>query len=169
MVSSVTNIPYSYYNILNPTAAPVVPPADSSANNATDNSATTTPTKGVQLSSNVLSLLQQLLAPDTNTSTNPTATLLGASTDTGGLNSLLNKPQGDLRANTYTTLLSAAYSGASQKASAASIAKSGSYIQNVLNDYQAAQNAFNPTPTSAQVQAVIEANSYLPNGTKITT
>lgn len=174
MTSSVTNsAPYSYYNVLNPTTpepgAPEVATTDTSAAD-TDTSDSTTPTpstSGVQLSSNVLSLLQQLLSSD-NSSSDPTTELLGGGSSTNDLNGLLNQPQGGLRANTYTTLLSAAYSGANQKASAAAIANSGNYIQNVLNDYQNAQNAFNTTPTAAEVQAVIDANSYLPDGTKIT-
>ena len=135
MVSSVTSsVPYSYYNVLNPpvAAAPVVKPV---ANTGTKEPATSATTGGVKLAPNVLSLLQQLLASDEGP-TSTIASLLGAKSDSGTVNSLLNKPQGELRAGNYASLLTAAYNGASAKASQQAVANS--YMQNVLKDYQTA-------------------------------
>ena len=171
MTDSVTsNVPYSYYNVLNPSApAPkLAPTTTTNAASATTASSTasTSPTSGVQLSSTVLSLLQQFLSPnDSSSSSDPLSTLLGSSSNSSGLNSLLSSPTGSLSGNVYTSLLTAAYGGATQKAEQAAHATDP--LQNVLSSYQAYQSASSTSVTSKDVQAVIAANSYLPDGSQL--
>ncbi|MBV8939714.1 MAG: hypothetical protein JO089_07750, partial [Alphaproteobacteria bacterium] len=99
MVDAVSNIPFSYYNVLNPTAAQPQPASDNSTATADSTAfdtavggstsapqATATATAGPQLPADVIALLQQYLSPSTS---DPAAALLGTDT-AGGNNDLLS-------------------------------------------------------------------------------
>lgn len=143
MTSSITNnVPYSYYNVLNPTktssnsSAPATPVSQD-----TDTGSSTTPTDTVKLSPLVSSLLDSL-AP-TNAS------------DGNSLYSLLGDGSKSLEANIYANLLQTAYNNTPAQITGTQTSSSNSDpLQSLLSGYHAYLNQSNaPVTTPANPAA----------------
>ncbi len=160
MADAITNVPYSYYNVLNPTstAAPAAPPAaPDTTSSPTDTTSTQTPTavpttsgalSTPALSSSVAALLQEF-----GSTASSIGGLLGSGGNSDGTESLLE-------GNAYTSLLNAAYQSAPPPAPGQST-PTPDPLQNILSTYQSAINAYS-TPSDAQ--SVISAKSYQADG-----
>ncbi len=104
MVSSVSNIPYSYYNVLNP-VPPATKPVPVSIPEAPNTPEKSDPVgDAVRLSQPAVLLMQQLLDLSNN-----------SNNKNSGLNGLFGSSGNNVSSNVYQSILSAAYSNPAQQ------------------------------------------------------